>query len=177
MSISTREPDLDMSVGTYAIPTAFFRNGVCVPLVAYLAWHIYGTVSEKTGGKLSPALQSATGQSSNPAPVPVRQVQPVTYEQLVYSFTPRVAAMPETAPAYDHLRHVKVLPRIVGGYCQGAFCRCYTQQHTDPGIGQDACRAWVKSPPFDPYREPERPVQSAAAPSPAPAPPSPSDPS
>lgn len=66
---------------------------------------------------------------------------------------PRISSRPETAPAYDQLRQVKVMPRIAAGYVKGKEVRCYTQQGTRAELSDQECRAWLASPPFDPYRE------------------------
>jgi zona occludens toxin len=81
-------------------------------------------------------------------------VQPgyATAAAIVASFKPRIAERPETAPAYDELRKVVVMPRVTGGYCVGGKCRCLHQQGFDAGITDEACRQWMRLPPFDPYR-------------------------
>lgn len=88
--------------------------------------------------------------------------QPVAYEKADHeiasyemtAYIPRLAARPETAPAYDHLREVVVMPRVVGGICTAAGCDCYTQQSTRAEIPDDACRSFIASPPFNPYLAP-----------------------
>jgi zona occludens toxin len=81
---------------------------------------------------------------------------------LAVAFNPRIQDRPETAPAYDELRRVVNMPRVVGGYCIGERCRCINQQNLDAGLSDAACRAWLKSPPFDPYfqREPPQATRS-----------------
>lgn len=95
--------------------------------------------------------------------------------ELAQQFTARLPDRPETAPAYDHLRQVVVMPRTVGGWCEGSTCRCYTQQGTRAELSGDACAQWVADPPFDPYHRrmpaPERSGPdggAAAAPVPVP---------
>lgn len=66
-------------------------------------------------------------------------------------FVPRVSSKPESAPAYDHLRQIAVMPVVVAGYCQGDYCRCNTQQGTDSGMSTRECREWMRNPPFNPY--------------------------
>ena len=67
-------------------------------------------------------------------------------------FIPRVSSRPESAPAFDHLRKINVMPVVAGGYCQGDRCVCITQQGTNPGISNDECREFVVSRRFDYYR-------------------------
>lgn len=80
----------------------------------------------------------------------------ITGASLLRDMQPRLAADPGSAAAYDHLRVVTVMPRVVGGYCREGKCRCFTQQGSDPGIPHDACAELVRSPPFDPYRVDDR---------------------
>lgn len=64
---------------------------------------------------------------------------------------PRVSNKPESAPAYDHLRVVAVMPQVVGGMCVGEVCSCITQQGTNAGLGSAECKRWIENPPFNPY--------------------------
>lgn len=114
------------------------------------------TSSDVVGGKT--AVQRAT------AP------QPGSAAEIAASFAPRIAARPETAPAYDHLRKVQSMPLIQGGYMQGEVVACYTNQGMRARISEADCRAWLSDPPFDPYRAADRAVAPVAT---APAAPSP----
>ena len=85
-------------------------------------------------------------------------------------FIPRVSSKPESAPAYDQLRKIAVMPRVIGGYCQGDYCYCSTQQGTNSGMSSNECREWLKSPPFNPYESalPKSENQQTLAPSASP---------
>lgn len=85
---------------------------------------------------------------------------PLTAASMRASFVPRLLDAPETAPAYDDLRKVVRMRRVIGGYCRnGEGCRCFDQDGLDPGIPQAACFELVRNPKFDPYREPAAPVE------------------
>ena len=71
----------------------------------------------------------------------------------IEDFKPRVNYRPESAPAYDHLRRVVVMPQVVGGYCEGDVCKCITQQGTDSGLNTWECKAWILNPPFNAYKQ------------------------
>lgn len=89
----------------------------------------------------------------------------ITGTTLTVAFMPRLSADPGSAPAYDHLRVVKAMPRIVGGWCLGDQpCRCLTQQGTDAEVPEDVCREWVARPKFDPYRAEREPGPPPRAP-------------
>lgn len=67
------------------------------------------------------------------------------------AFVPRVAHEPWSAPAFDHLRQVVSMPRIVGALCVNGHCKCMTQQRT-VALEGESCRAWIDHRPFDPYK-------------------------
>lgn len=128
----------------------------------------YRSISARIAGDEQP--KGTPAAASAPAYTPAVHTRRAEVDPRM-AFAPRLPDDPGTAPAYDHLRVVTVAPRIIGGFCRGDVCRCFTQQGTDPAIGQDACRAWIASPPFDPYRvdvdqrayEPARPRAEAAS--------------
>ncbi len=66
-------------------------------------------------------------------------------------YIPRISYRPETAPAYDHLRVVKVMPIVTGGICVNSDCWCHTQQGTNAGLSSQECAGWMKNRPFNPY--------------------------
>lgn len=74
-------------------------------------------------------------------------------------FIPRQSNRPETAPAFDDLRKVVVMPVVAGGLCQGGKCTCFTQQGTRAGLSHDECSDWMHQRPFDPYTVPLPPPQ------------------
>jgi zona occludens toxin len=80
---------------------------------------------------------------------------------------PVVPNKPETAPMYDEVRKVQVMPRIMGGYCAGGECRCYIQYGLRAPIDPKACFDWIRDPPFDPYYAPPQPTQARQPSAPA----------
>lgn len=147
------------------LPPALFLLGGALLAVGVLGYFVYGSVSSKL---VSPtdlagrAANPAAGQASAPRAPGQRVQAPVvalTAESLSSSFIPRLADDPRTAPAYDHLRVVSTMPRLVGGYCQGKVCRCFTQQSTAADVSEATCRAFIQRTPFDPYR-----VETSVAP-------------
>ena len=66
-------------------------------------------------------------------------------------FIPRISHKPETAPAFDHIRAVVVMPVVTGAACVNDQCKCFTVQGTDAGLSSSECSTWAKSPPFNPY--------------------------
>lgn len=110
------------------------------------------TLSKK--GEPEPAAVSASApmrQASGPGWVKGGEI---TGQSIAASFTPRIRGREETAPAYDELRKVVNMPRVVGGYCQGVRCVCYDSQNRRSVITSDECRQWIASPPFEPYYSP-----------------------
>lgn len=73
-------------------------------------------------------------------------------------FIPRISSKPETAPAYDHIRAVVVMPVVTGAACINDQCKCFTAQGSDAGLSSSECSTWAKSPPFNPYLLPLPPA-------------------
>jgi zona occludens toxin len=136
------------------VPPMLYVAGALLLSLLVLVVMVVRNISSKSDPKPSAGAEvhAAAAPAGNGLRASARVLEAITPVSLLEEATPRLSARPETAPMYDPLRVVVVMPRIVGGFCQGKVCRCFTQQFTDPGIGPDACRAWLKSPPFDPYR-------------------------
>lgn len=129
-------------------------------------------LAEKTPGPIPSPLRSPVQQGGGFDPhtntIPAQPMPQGVIDDRV-AFVPRVPDKPETAPAYDHLRQVVNMPTIAGAMCTKTRCKCVTASGTDVGISEDACRAWLKNPPFDPYTP--RPAPTPSAPAYASAPP------
>lgn len=67
---------------------------------------------------------------------------------------PKVSTFPESAPAYQELRTVVVMPVVHGGYCDKSGCRCFTNQGVLSALTSADCEPIVKHGRFDPYRAP-----------------------
>lgn len=137
------------------IPPVLYILAAAIIGVAILAYVLQGTIRAKFAppAPLTPVGAVTASKLPGSEPEGKRVVQPITGAGMLVAMTPRLADDPGSAPAYDHLRQVRVIPRIIGGFCVRGVCRCYTQQGTDPGISHAACYAWIKKPPFDAYRE------------------------
>jgi zona occludens toxin len=149
----TSIPPLVYAVGAALIGAAFFIPNTIDRIaskgekVTAPAKTEAGAVAPSVGIPGVPAAPSGTGQGGQP------------YDPT--AFIPRVSYEPLSAPAYDNIRQVVVMPVIVGGACFKGECRCFTAQGSDAGLSHAECLRWIKSPPFDPYR-----VQQAATSSP-----------
>lgn len=131
-------------------------------VVAVMGWRSYTMIS----AKINPPKpeESATTLGSSPTSHGGHVAAgPKLIDDRV-DWIPRISSRPETAPAYDELRKVVAMPRIVGAMVMGKRVRCVTQQGTDAGVTEAECRAWLANPPFDPYAAPE--AKQAATPSP-----------
>ncbi|MNL12332.1 Zonular occludens toxin (Zot) [compost metagenome] len=138
---------------------------VCVlALVAlvFMCWRVWSTIISKPGAAsilgvgspaasapVSPGVKAITSGVSGGA---VTEEAPKFIDDRI-AFLPRISSRPETAPAYDELRKVTVMPRIAAGYVMGKVVRCYTQQGTVAQLSEAECRQWLANPPFDPYAE------------------------
>lgn len=95
------------------------------------------------GQTLPPESSAVPGQTAKPSFIDDR-----------VDFMPRVSNVPESAPAYDHLRVIVNMPQIAGGLCTKSGCSCFSQQATKISISHDECKAWMDNPVFDHYRPP-----------------------
>lgn len=152
-----------------SIPPMVFVGAAAVLGFGYFAWKSYVNISGKTApspaAASSPAGAAPGGSGgASPAQPAARQVV-AAYSRA--DFKPRDPNEPLSAPAYDHLRQVVSMPRIVGGWCQvGRPCECRFQDGNVAPIPEPACRDRVMRPRFDPYTKPE--VVAAGQPAPAP---------
>lgn len=85
-------------------------------------------------------------------------------------FYPQNPRVPESAPAYDHLRVVVAMPRVAGGICGSKGCKCYTEQGNPVAMSSNDCREVIEANTFDPYRVAQRSPERPPAPLPEPAP-------
>lgn len=123
--------------------------GLSLIVLAFLLWRSFGAAAPSP---IAPAAPASAPVATPAFYVDSKKGAPITAETIRASFVPRLAAAPETAPAYDELRQVKRMRRVIGGYCRsGDTCRCFDQDGLDPGLTQLQCYHWVKNPPFDPY--------------------------
>ncbi len=130
-------------------PLVFMCAAAIVSCVGLLAWNFYKPKSEPQ--KLQALEQSQTVAGSAPIQTPK------IYD--FAEFTPRVSYRPETAPAYDQVRQIVVMPLVIGGVCNERKCVCTTQQGTDAGLTRKECEDWLEKRPFDPYTVPLPPQQ------------------
>jgi len=127
---------------------------LAISITGFMAYKTYAMIS----GKVSPV--SDVTESSKPPPASMDSIinrphsvgvdLPPEYDST--AFIPRISNQPESAPAYDHIRQVVVMPQVVGGFCLGDLCKCITNQGTNAGLSSRECRVWMDNPPFDPYR-------------------------
>jgi zona occludens toxin len=135
----------------YSMPPALLTLIICLLLVAFGCYFVISRVQDKitpqdakTTNTTGQAL-AAAGNAAIDAPL-----SPV---DLLQEFVPVVPSRPETAPAYDSIRTVKVMPQTVGCYQSAKRCTCVNQQGLDAGLDALQCRDWLANPPFNPYRE------------------------
>ena len=149
-----------------SIPRIFFLVLICLILLVGLIYYVYGRLAgklqpENSPGQVSPVTASAaTVATGGPGGAP----------DVIMDFIPRLPGKPETAPAYDHLRKIEVLPVVAGGMCWGKTasetCRCFAPGGFDAPISTDECRKLVLNPlPYNPY-QPKTLAVAMAAPAP-----------
>lgn len=118
-------------------------------------WQAAKIVKEKGMGIGAPVPAQMAGTVA-PAPAQVQAAPERSVIDDRVAWIPRVSMRPESAPAYDAVRVVAVMPIVAGGVCMGEKCKCITQQGTDAGLTPDECKRWIDNPPFDPYAKPDQ---------------------
>ena len=147
-----------------SVPIVLFILVGAIGFFGWKAWGLYSTISGRladmgvTGALGVKPAHTAVASSSGGLPV---QLSGSGQQKVIddrVDWIPRISHRPETAPAYDDLRKVAVMPRVAGALVMGKRVRCVTQQGTDAGLTEAECRDWLERRPFDPYTLPE-PVQ------------------
>lgn len=120
--------------------------------------YLLPSVRERLSARMNPAAVEVkdakeTGKGAAPgAAGSAASATGPTHIDDAKDWRPRDPARPESAPAYDAVRKVAVMPVVTGAIRMGDRVRCFTQQGTDAGLSEHDCIAWLTSPRFDPYR-------------------------
>lgn len=155
-----------------SFPFMVFVAGGALLATAAAGWYSYQSVTSKMQTPLNPALSEKARTPANPPPVayspaPPEPVNP-GYDPTV--FIPTNPRVPESAPAYDHLRVVVAMPSVAGGLCsESKGCKCYTASGNPLPMTSNDCREVLESNTFNPWRlPPSSPAPSAPGAAPAP---------
>lgn len=123
--------------------------------VAFGIYRAYSSVRHRMqGGGGQTPVAGAPGRTAD-TKFAGQPAAPALVGVAVEEFKPRLVARPETAPLYDQLRKPVVMPILAGCMVHGDECSCYTQQATRVDVTEGVCRAWLKRPPFNPYKQPD----------------------
>lgn len=142
------------------IPVALYVFGAAVLVAAFLAWRLYGKFAGEGGEPAKSAETQGAAKKAWPGGAAGAAGGAMVKPELsVGAFEPRLRGRPESAPLYDALRQVVAMPVVVGCVATRTRCQCVTEQGSDAGYSVDECRAWLKSPPFSPFRVVLPPMQ------------------
>ena len=133
------------------LPKGVIALAVTVPLLLGGVGAVWYSISKKMHPQ-PVATSSAVSAGESVIKQVEEKFQKTATDYLVESI-PVYPGRPETAPMYSALLEVRNVPRVVGCIDTGRRCKCVTQQGTDAGLDSMQCRAWLASPPFDPYTE------------------------
>lgn len=148
------------SASIHVKPIRSFPKVLILLLVAiigclYLAYRSYSNIFPAKPSLITPV--DIKPSSSNQLTANNNHIdnQPTPQKEFsILQFEPRYNNRPETAPAYDDLRKVRVMPQIAGTLCNSKMeCKCYSQQGTVLPIDSAVCAEYFKNPPFNPYAE------------------------
>lgn len=115
-------------------------------LLGYLGFKAYGSIQSKVAPE-PVTSKSAPGQLGQPGAIRVG----VQFVNEATDFKSRVPGRPWTAPAYDELRKVVVMPTITGAICLSTTCKCYHNDRVIKSVSNSECFAWSQEPDFNPY--------------------------
>lgn len=96
---------------------------LAIPVAGYYAFSL---MSHKKA--VSAPVVSASGTVSAASSVP--EIASESLNPFSDQFVPAIAGRPETAPAFDSLRKIVVMPLISACVQSSTACKCYTQQGT-----------------------------------------------
>lgn len=147
------------------VPWAVYVFAVVLVVGGFLGWRFFERVSGAIQGEPTAAVLQAKSSGAPGVGVAVGpSASPGGAGLSLDSFKPRLVGRPESAPLYDEVRKVVAMPGVVGCAATRARCSCYTEQGSDAGLSGDECRAWLRSPPFSPFRHvyPAAPVERPA---------------
>jgi zona occludens toxin len=135
-----------------SFPWMLFVLGGALLATSYLGWLAYGAVSSKMSPVASPAALTTSGVSTVLPAARASTQSPKSSGFNLAAFVPVVSAFPESAPAYDDLRVVTTMRRLVAGWCAGESCECRDNQGIVLDLPKGVCNEFVQKGRFDPYR-------------------------
>lgn len=150
-----------------SVPWMVFVLAAALVGLAFFVWKSGNIIAQKGMGIGAPkpvaaaAVGGPVGQQSA-GHASMANVPKVIDDRV--DWIPRVSNRPESAPAYDAVRVVAVMPVVTGGMCMGDKCKCVTQQGTDAGLSPEECKRWIDNPPFDPYTRGQQTYAAAGGP-------------
>lgn len=151
------------------IPWKLFIPVVLLVVVVALLWWAWGRLkAQSTGTDATASVAAAViGAQAPTAATPSEKggdVRVVSADDYKSRFTPRIAGVPWSAPAYDGFE-VTDYPRP---YCYVTendlgeeVCKCITQQGSKLAMERVQCLDYVQNGYFDPFQKKAEPVQSA----------------
>lgn len=152
----------------YRLPPAVKVLAVCVLGIGFLGYKMFDkfyttlnpeqaavAMEELTpGGQSSSAAAHVVSGVAGVLPVTAGKPQPVEEVDPREAFVPRVYGEPWTAPAYDGMRVVRNMPRVVACVASETKCACYTEQMTVIQMTDSQCRERLDGGGvYDPYNE------------------------
>lgn len=117
----------------------------CVVLIPLLGYYGWTTFQNRQPFKPDKAVTGPLGSASAPLP-PVAQPAgsggtpaPLTPQQYVATFIPRIDGLPHTAPRYDEATKPVTAPFPAACVAMAKRCECYSQQGTKLPTPADIC--------------------------------------
>jgi hypothetical protein len=146
-----------------SIPWQVYAIPLLLAFVVFCFWSVFHRFAERAEQKKADAAVATAAQGAAPAATAAVAAQapgreekaPLTPEEWLREWQPRVAGMPWSAPWHDGAKP-QVDPDIYCMDVEGAECRCYTEQVTRLLVAQAECRVIARYGIYNPFREPPR---------------------
>lgn len=148
----------------FRIPGSVKVLACCVLAIGGLSYYMFNRLWSSTHQETSALVQTAVQgaqtlsamQPSSAATSTAVTAMPVVVEEVDprEAFIPRVYGEPWTAPAYDGIRVVRNMPKVVACLATEERCACYTEQRTIIEMTDSQCRERLSGGGvYDPYTE------------------------
>ena len=146
-------------------PLSFYATIVAIIIaVILITFSVYRIKQRVTSPANVEAGEGVALAAQSTASTVSRPVSSVSSEKRDFpDFTPKIAGVPESAPAYSDLVKVTAVPLLAGCILskKSDKCTCYTRQATPYPTTRTYCIEVVQNHRFNPYLQSDKPLQVA----------------
>lgn len=149
-----------LNTAQYSIPKTWIYAGAAIIGCALLLWQArdsYMAFFKTEEPELAQQQQNAANGLSMPRnqqqQAQPKDKEPMTRQEYLASYAPRIEGMPFSAPRYDQITQPVTAPRPAACLQMGSRCECFTQQGTRlPGVPANLCQHIVRNGYFEDFQ-------------------------